>query len=469
MKVRSTAISVLIIAFLIAGASCLHHSTDRTVAVIPNVVSFNFDIRPILSDHCFKCHVPDAILREAHLRLDLQERAYARLKVTKGAFAIVPRKPDQPELLRRVGFSDVTYRMPPPDAHLGSLSDQETKLFEKWIKQGARYERHWAFTPPVKSPLPQPRDKHWLRNEIDYFILDKLDKIGLSPNEEADKERLLKRVCLDITGLPPSLQRMDAFLADNSDGVYEKMVDELLNTPQYGEKMAVHWLDIARYADSYGYQDDNSGAEWVWRDWVIRGFNENMPYSQFLTWQIAGDMMPGANKEQILATGFFRNHKYAEEGGVVPEEYRIEYLIDKTKTYGKGILGVTIECAQCHDHKYDPFAQKDYYSLLAFFNNTKEVGYEGDVGVSKPAKMPILTINDSDLHTSLAFLNKKDTDTMIVSVMGERDTLRKTYVLSRGRYDAPADEVRPAGLPPVVASHTLHNPPHPLALRPLTP
>src|SRR5258708_14260357 len=446
MKVRSTAISVLIIAFLIAGASCLHHSTDRTVAVIPNVVSFNFDIRPILSDHCFKCHVPDAILREAHLRLDLQERAYARLKVTKGAFAIVPRKPDQPELLRRVGFSDVTYRMPPPDAHLGSLSDQETKLFEKWIKQGARYERHWAFTPPVKSPLPQPRDKHWLRNEIDYFILDKLDKIGLSPNEEADKERLLKRVCLDITGLPPSLQRMDAFLADNSDGAYEKMVDELLNTPQYGEKMAVHWMDVARYADSYGYQDDNIRTQWPWRDWVIHAFNTNMPYDQFLTWQIAGDMLPGATKEQILATAFFRNHKYTEEGGVVPEEYRVEYLVDKTRTYGKGILGLTVECPQCHDPKYDPFPQKEYYSLLAFFNNTKEVGYEGDVGVSRPAKMPILTFDDSDIRSSLSFINKKDTGTMMVSVMGERDTFRTTWLLSRGRYDAPVDSVRPAAL-----------------------
>jgi hypothetical protein len=458
MKGRSIAILILIIAFLIAGASCLHHSAERTVAAIPDTVSYNFDIRPILSDKCFKCHGPDANHREAHLRLDIQDSAYAPLKVTKGAFAIVPGKPDQSELLKRVGSSDATYRMPPPDAHLGALTGQETKLFEKWIRQGARYERHWAFTAPVKSALPQPNNKHWLRNEIDYFILDKLNKIGLSPNEEADKERLLKRVCLDITGLPPSLQRMDAFLADNNDGAYEKMVDELLNTPQYGEKMAVHWMDVARYADSYGYQDDNIRTQWPWRDWVIHAFNENLPYNQFLTWQIAGDMMPGANKEQILATGFFRNHKYTEEGGVVPEEYRIEYLIDKTKTYGKGILGLTIECAQCHDHKYDPFAQKDYYSLLAFFNNTKEVGYEGDVSVSKPAKMPILTINDSDLHSVLAFLNKKDTGTMTVSVMGERDTLRKTFVLSRGRYDAPAGEVRPAAIPAVMPFDTTQFP-----------
>lgn len=434
---------------LIAGTifiwmSCLHHPGSSAGNDLPDVVSFNFDIRPILSDKCFKCHGPDANHREAHLRLDIADSAYAPLKVTKGAYAIVPGRPGESELLRRVGSSDATYQMPPPDAHLGALTPRETRLFEKWIQQGAKYERHWAFTPPVKAPLPQIKDKDWVRNEIDYFVLDRLDKMGLQPNAQADKERLLKRVCLDITGIPPSLERMDAFLADTSDAAYEKMVDELLNTSQYGEKMAVHWMDVARYADSYGYQDDNIRTQWPWRDWVIHAFNENMPYDRFLTWQIAGDMLPGATSEQILATAFFRNHKYTEEGGVVPEEYRVEYLIDKTKTYGKGILGVTIECAQCHDHKYDPFPQKDYYSLLAFFNNTKEVGYEGDVSVSKPAKMPILTIHDSDARTCLSFLNKKDTGALMVSVMGEQDTVRKTYVLSRGRYDAPGAEVRAA-------------------------
>ena len=233
-------------------------------------------------------------------------------------------------------------------------------------------------------------------------------------------------------------------------------------------------MDVARYADSYGYQDDNIRTQWPWRDWVIHAFNENMPYSQFLTWQIAGDMLPNASKEQILATAFFRNHKYTEEGGVVPEEYRVEYLIDKTRTYGKGILGVTIECAQCHDHKYDPFPQRDYYSLLAFFNNTKELGYEGDVSVSKPAKMPILAINDSDVRASMNFINKKDTGTMTVSVMGERDTLRPTYVLSRGRYDAPTLPVQPAALKAVMPYDTTQFPRNRLGLAkwtvsPLTP
>jgi hypothetical protein len=354
--------------------------------------------------------------------------------------------------------------MPPSDTHLGALTPQEVSLFEKWIRQGARYERHWAFTPPVKSPLPQVEDPQWPHNEIDYFILAKLEQQNLTPNEEADKERLLKRLCLDITGLPPTLEQMDAFLNDNRPDAYEKQVDALLTTPQYGEKMAVHWMDVARYADSYGYQDDNIRTQWPWRDWVIHAFNENMPYDRFITWQIAGDMLPNATKEQILATAFFRNHKYTEEGGVVPEEYRIEYLIDKTRTYGRGILGVTIECAQCHDHKYDPFPQKDYYSLLAFFNNTKEVGYEGDVSVSKPAKMPILLISDSDTKTSLSFINKKDTGTMMVSVMGERDTLRTTYVLSRGRYDAPTDPVRPSAMKAVMPYDTTKFPRNRLGL-----
>jgi len=376
----------------------------------------------------------------------------------------VPGKPDESELLRRVSSPDPSYMMPPTDSHLGALTPNEIDLFQKWIREGAKYERHWAFTPPVKAPLPAVKDEKWVNNEIDNFVLAKLDNIGLQPNKEADKERLLKRLSLDLTGLPPTLQQMDAFLADNSANAYEKQVDALIATPQYGEKMALHWMDVARYADSYGYQDDNIRTQWPWRDWVIHAFNENLPYHQFLTWQIAGDMLPNATKEQILATAFFRNHKYTEEGGVVPEEYRVEYLVDKTRTYGKGILGLTIECAQCHDHKYDPFAQKEYYSLLAFFNNTKEVGYEGDVSVSKPAKMPILTFNDSDVHTTLPFINKKDTGTMMVSVMGERDTLRPTYLLSRGRYDAPTDLVRPAALRAVMPYDTTKYPRNRLGL-----
>ncbi|HXB95144.1 MAG TPA: PSD1 and planctomycete cytochrome C domain-containing protein [Puia sp.] len=463
MRSRSLAIITSIAGSICLAASCFSHHGGPESGSLPDEVTYNFDIRPILSDKCFKCHGPDASHREAHLRLDIADSAYAPLHVTKGAFAIVPGNPDSSMLLRRVSSEDPDFKMPPPDAHLGALSGHEQKLFAKWIRQGAKYERHWAFTPPVKNPLPDIKEKTRARNAIDYFVLAQLDKMGLDMNPEADKERLLKRLCLDLTGLPPTLREMDAFLADNTPDAYEKMVDHYLAAPQYGEKMAVHWLDVARYADSYGYQDDNIRTQWPWRDWLIHAFNTNMRYDSFLTWQIAGDMLPHATKEQILATGFFRNHKYTEEGGVVPEEYRIEYLLDKTKTYGKGILGVSIECAQCHDHKYDPFAQKDYYSLLAFFNTTKELGYEGDVSISKPAKMPILRITDSDAK-AMPYLRKTDTGALTVSVMGERDTVRKTYVLSRGRYDAPTVEVQPSALPAVMPFDTTRFPRNRLGL-----
>ena len=436
-------ISLLIVA-VITIDSCSNSEAVAEGTAIPDTVSYNFNIRPIFSDKCFKCHGPDANKRQAHLRLDIADSAYAALKETKGAFALVPFKPDASELFKRVSSTDTSYRMPPYDSHLSALNPFEVQLIKKWIEQGAKYERHWAFTAPIKTALPKVSDKGWTKNEIDYFVLNKLDQLDIQPNEEADKERLLKRVSFDLTGLPPSIAMMDKFLADKSADAYEKIVDQLLQTPQYGEKMAVHWLDIARYADSYGYQDDNIRTQWPWRDWVIHAFNENMPYDKFITWQIAGDMLPDATKEQILATGFFRNHKYTEEGGVIDEEYRVEYLIDKTKTYGKGILGITIECAQCHDHKYDPFSQKNYYETLAFFNNTKEVGYEGDVSVSKPAKHPLLTIDDSDIKKTLAFISKKDTGQLTVSVMGENDTLRKTYILKRGQYNAPSEEVHPS-------------------------
>ena len=454
MPNRKLTIAIILSGVIFYISSCFRNNKNDHAERLPEIVSYNFNIRPILSDKCYKCHGPDANHRQAHLRLDIADSAYAPLQEPKGIFAIVPGKPEQSELIKRITSSDVSYAMPPSDAHLGALTEYEKKLFEKWIEQGAKYEKHWAFTVPKKIQLPSVDNKSWVKNEIDYFVLHKMEQEGLSPNEEADKERLLKRVCLDLTGLPPGLDMMDKFLADKSEGAFEKIVDQLLQTRQYGEKMAVHWLDISRYADSYGYQDDNIRTQWPWRDWVIHAFNENIPYNKFLTWQIAGDMLPNATKEQILATGFFRNHKYTEEGGVVPEEYRIEYLIDKVKTFGKGFLGVTIECAQCHDHKYDPFAQKDYYSLLAFFNNTKELGYEGDVSISKPAKMPILTIDSNDLKNVLSFVNRKDTGRMTVSVMGERDTLRKTYVLNRGRYDAPGREVQPNALPGIMKFDT---------------
>lgn len=413
---------------------------------LPDQVSYNFDIRPILSDKCLACHGPDANKREAGLRLDVAEEAYKALKENPKMHAIVAGKPEASEVYLRIATTDTAKLMPPVSSNL-KLSEREVSLIEKWIKQGAKYEKHWAFVAPKKPAVPEVDQKDWPRNEIDHFILEKQEQKGFKPNEEADKERLLKRVSLDITGLPPSIRLMDEFLADKSPDAYEKLVDKLLKSPAYGEKMAIHWLDLARYADSHGYQDDGYRTQWPWRDWVIHAFNKNMHYNDFVTWQLAGDLMPNSTKEQLLATGFNRNHKITEEGGVIPEEYRIMYVTDRNDLFGKGLLGVTMECAHCHDHKYDPFSQKDYYKLFAFFNNVQEVGIESVIGGPETyAKKPLMEITKTDLQGILSFVNQPDTNKLIVSVMGDLDSTRKTYVLKRGVYDALGEEVQ-AGTP----------------------
>jgi hypothetical protein len=426
-------------------------------------VSYNFDIRPILSDKCYACHGPDAKKREAGLRLDMPENAYAKLKDGKGV-AIFPGKPEQSEVYKRITSVDPSYQMPTPESHLGLLSESEIGLVRKWIEQGAKYEKHWAFTTPALPAVPEVSKEDWPKNEIDRFVLQKMEGAGLTPNEEADKSHLLKRVALDLTGLPPTVEMQKRFEADQSDKAYEKIVDELMAQKAYGEKMAVYWLDVARYADSYGYQDDEVRTQWPWRDWLINAFNKNISYDQFLTWQIAGDMLPNANKEQVLATAFFRNHKYTEEGGVIPEEYRIEYNIDKTKTYSTGVLGLTVECAQCHDHKYDPISQEDYYRMFAFFNNSKELGFEGDISQTKPAKNPIMTISDQEAKTLLSFINRPDTSKLMVSVLGDLDTLRPTHILNRGVYDAPGRVVTASALPSVMRFDTTKLPQNRLGL-----
>lgn len=413
---------------------------------IPDQVSYNFHVRPILSDKCFACHGPDANKREAGLRLDIAEEAYKALKENPSAHALVPFKPEASEVFLRISSTDSALMMPPKSSNL-KLSSHEISMIEKWIKQGAKYERHWAFNPPKTQVVPKVKTEDWAKNEIDRFILAKLEQKGVKPNPEADKERLLKRLSLDLTGLPPGIAMMDKFLADGSSNAYAKVVESLLQSPAYGEKMALHWLDVSRYADSHGYQDDNYRSQWPWRDWVIHAFNKNMPYDQFITWQLAGDLMPDATKEQLLATGFNRNHKITEEGGVIDEEYRVEYVTDRTNAFGKALLGVTLECAHCHDHKYDPFSQKEYYQVFAFFNNVKEVGLESSVGGPETyAKKPLMEISNEDVKKILSFVNKQDTSRLIVSVMGDRDTLRKTYILNRGVYDAHGTEVE-AGTP----------------------
>ncbi len=418
----------------------LQNATEQ----IPDTISYNFNIRPILSDKCFKCHGPDANKRQAGLRLDIPENAYRALRDKPEAHALVPGEPNLSEVYLRVSSEDSTTMMPPPASNLKHLNPFEVDLIKKWIKQGAKYEKHWAFVPPRPVVVPQVEDKSWPLTPIDHFVLHKLEQKGIKPNPEADKERLLKRICFDLDGLPPTLAMMDRFLADKGPGAYEKMVDELMASPAYGEKMALHWLDIARYADSHGYQDDNYRTQWPWRDWVIHAYNENLPYNDFITWQLAGDLIPGHTQEQLLATGFNRNHKITEEGGVIDEEYRVNYVTDRTNTFGKALLGVTLECAHCHDHKYDPFSQKEYYQVFAFFNSVKEAGLQSTVGGPETyAKRPMMQISNEEVKSVLKFVNKQDTGKLIVSVMGDSEAYRKTFVLKRGSYDAHGDEVFP--------------------------
>ncbi|MFD2203410.1 PSD1 and planctomycete cytochrome C domain-containing protein [Shivajiella indica] len=405
-------------------------------------ISYNIHIRPILSDNCFACHGPDANKREAGLRLDIAENAYAALKESPDKFGITPHDISQSELYKRIISDNPSELMPPPESNL-KLTEEDIALIKKWIEQGAVYEPHWAFVAPKKIEVPQVKDEKWPKNEIDNFIWAKMNKLGLNPNDEAEKHELLKRVSLDLTGLPPTPEMIKDFEKDTSADAYEKIVDKIMDLPSFGEKMAVLWMDISRYSDSYGYQDDNIRTQWPYRDWVIHAFNKNLPYDQFITWQLAGDMLPNASKEQILATAFNRNHKYTEEGGVIDEEYRVEYILDKTNTFSKGILGITMECAQCHDHKYDPISQKNFYEMFAFFNNTPEKGYEGDVSQSKPAKTPILWIEKEDIDNLLTFINHQDSSKIMVSVMEELDTVRTTYILNRGLYDARTTPVGP--------------------------
>jgi hypothetical protein len=453
----------IIFGILLAVAGLLYGVIDFAKAKKEkeSLISYNRDIRPILSDKCFSCHGPDVSKIKAGLRLDLPASAFAELEKNKGHFAIVPGNPDKSELIKRISSNDPGIMMPMPESHLARLTTDEIKLFSKWIEQGAKYEKHWAFVAPIKEALPEVDNSKWVKNEIDPFILEKMEAKGFDPNETASREALIKRAYADITGLAPTYEELNQWRNNSSDNWYAQLLDKLLQKPAYGEKMALLWMDLARYADSYGFQDDNIRSQWPWRDWVINAFNTNMHYDQFLTQQIAGDLLPTASKSSILATAFFRNHKYTEEGGVIEEEYRVSYNIDKTRTYGKAILGVTIECAQCHDHKYDPFSNKDYYQLYAFFNMSKEKGYEGDVSISTPAKNPKLFITKEEQSKLLSFINHVDTNKLEVSVMGDwkmGDTgkTRPTYILSRGSYDAPTTvEVKPTALESILPFDTL--------------
>lgn len=407
---------------------------------IPEVVDFNLHIRPLLSDRCFACHGPDVNKRRSGYRLDVEEDAFLALKDRPDVFGIIPHDTKNSEVINRINSEDPDEVMPPPASNL-TLSEQEKQLITKWISQGAQWKKHWSFIPVAKVQVPETKQAAWAENEIDNFIAEKMEEKGLAHSEKATKERLLRRASFDLTGLPPSDELRNSFLSDNTDKAFELAIDQLMASPSYGEHMTTAWLDLSRYSDSHGYQDDLERIMWPWRDWVIKAFNDNMSYKTFITWQLAGDLLPNPTKEQILATGFNRNHKITQEGGVISEEYRAEYVTDRTNTFGKAMLGLTLECAKCHDHKYDPLSQEDYYSVYAFFNSVPEKGKIGYGEIPEPK----IKITEKDLSGILNFVNAANFkgEDLSVMVMGDSAKPRPTYILTRGQYDQPGNEVGP--------------------------
>jgi mono/diheme cytochrome c family protein len=396
-----------IAALALACAASVVHSEGR--------VEFNRDIRPILSDKCYNCHGPDAAAKHVPFRLDSE--AAAKAELSGGKHAIVPGHPEASELIQRITASQPARRMPP--AYSGfKLSDAEIETFRQWIAQGAEWQKHWSFIPPVRPPRPKVRNAAWPRNPVDTFILERLEREGLQPSPEASREALIRRVSLDLTGLPPAPGEIDAFLNDRSANAYEKVVDRLLASPRYGERMAFRWLDAARYADSNGYQFDGERFMWRWRDWVIDAFNRNQPFDQFTLEQIAGDMLPNATLDQKIATGFNRNHRANTEDGIIPEEYAVEYVVDRVETTSAVFLGLTLGCARCHNHKYDPFSQKEFYQFFAYFNNVPELGRAMKYGNSPPmiaaptaAQQKTLGDLNARLRTIEDYLRKRDRET----------------------------------------------------------
>jgi len=372
-------------------------------------VDFNRDIRPIFSENCYACHGPDQNKRKAGLRFDRKDEAFAELK--SGNFAIVPKDLTRSKLIERITTKDDDERMPPLKTGK-HLTAEQIDLLRRWISQGAQWKGHWAYLKPERSPLPPIKNKRWVRNAIDAFILARLEKQGLSPSREADKVTLIRRLSFDLTGLPPTLTEVEAFLADRSPGAYEALVDRLLASSAFGERMAEFWLDLARYADTNGYHIDNHRDMWKWREWVINAFNRNLPFDEFTIEQLAGDLLPNATLDQKVASGFNRNCMVNFEGGADPDEYSTKYVVDRVDTTANVWLGSTLGCAECHDHKYDPFTQKEFYQFYAFFNNIPEKGLDG----SKVNPVPSIKVPSSadqarrdELTRAIAELDSKVT------------------------------------------------------------
>ena len=414
------------------------------------------DIRPILSDACYNCHGPDKKARKAKLRLDNRLAA-----MESGVFS-------DGEMMARLTSNDPEVRMPPPDSNR-VLSDEDRSKLVQWLKAGAEWpkdDRHWAFVPPVQPKIPELQSK-WEGNGIDAFILQRLKNEQLTPSAEADKATLIRRVTFDLTGLPPTTQETLAFINDRSPKAYEKVVDRLLASARYGEHMALGWLEASRYADTDGYQNDRLRYMWVWRDWVIKALNDNMPFDRFVTEQMAGDLLSDRNFFTQVATGFNRNHRINSEGGSIPAEWIVEYVADRVETMGTMFLGLTLTCSRCHDHKYDPIAQKDFYRLFAFFNNIAEAGLGPNNGnsppfVTVPKSWPDLSDEEAKfvvpepvkikvVQTSVPRPQSGAPNT--VMVLHELNQPRDTYLLNRGQYDQPdkSEKLQPA-TPPILGT-----------------
>ncbi len=390
--------------------------TFFTTSLVADDVNFNRDVKPILSQNCFQCHGPDDAHRSAGLRLD--QRDGVLKPAESGNIAITPNDPDHSELLARVTSDDASLHMPPAESGK-VLTTAQIEILRRWIKDGAKYEGHWAFEFPKHSAIPTVPQSNAVRigNPIDNFILSRLQTENLHQSSEADRATLIRRATLDLTGLPATLAEVDAFLNNSADDAYEKLIDRLLASPHYGERMAISWLDNARYADSNGFQTDSSREMWAWRDWVIHAYNTNMPFDQFTIEQLAGDMLPNATREQIIATGFNRNHRLNGEGGRIEQEWFVETVIDRVETTGLTWLGLTLNCCRCHDHKYDPISQREFYQFFAYFNSVEESGVLSPATQRVENTPPLMTITTPELEAEKDRLHQE-----IESAKSQRDT-----------------------------------------------
>ena len=459
----------------ILAPACLSILMGGTAMATESVLSYNRDVRPILSDNCFACHGFDPETREAGMRLDTREGATAD---NDGVVAIVPGDLNASALWQRIHSTDRNDVMPPPHTHK-TITPEQREILRQWIEQGAQYEEHWSFVPPAAVAPPPVQQTDWPRSPIDHFILAKLEANGLRPSPEAGKEALIRRVTLDLTGLPPTLEEVDAFLADGSPDAYEKVVDRLLASPRYGERMAIDWLDAARYADTNGYQVDRDREIWAWREWVINAFNRNLSFDQFTIEQLAGDLLENPTLEQRIATGFNRNNMMNEEGGIDADEFLAEYTADRVETTMTVWQAQTFNCNRCHDHKYDPFSQKDFYALKAFFHNVPEPGvghYNKAIRENSPPhlRLPAPEIEEQvrqlrgqlaeagqrlgglaedhperdPIGKQIAELNQQirnvEANIPTTLVMAEMEQPRPTFILLRGAFDDPGEQVEAA-------------------------